>query len=177
MVTPRRTGRLKRQRIDDYTEHHRTFLRDAGIAWAHEVPGFVPDGTLNAAIGVRDANPEALRAAWSELGSSITEEWITEHPGTRPRLWWASSAPEKRRRRLTGPPVLYAEQPGNESHWWFGVPSAWSDSSEEPIEFESQPAFLARHGLLTDGERIKLGSYAETETVWGSWKGRLSQIG
>jgi hypothetical protein len=108
------------------------------------------------------------RALWEEYGESITSEWANRHPGTRPTHWWKFSAP-----RLPTP----AGYEGLESWWWLeprlqvggepvdatdgasarnkAVPD-WDDENPaylaSPPVFESESAYLARHGLLLLGE-------------------------
>jgi hypothetical protein len=31
---------------------------------------------------------------WCEYGEAATEEFVSKHPGQRPKLWWRYSAPE-----------------------------------------------------------------------------------
>ena len=172
MVVQRRTGRLKRQRIDEYTDEHRKFLRDGGIAWVTQVPGFGRPGTVNAAIGVRDADIDAVREAWSILGAEVTAEFIAENPGRRGYWWWVFDAPEPRRRQLAGG-VLYVDRhdtPKASRKFSFGIPCVWAGVSE-PVVFETEAAYLARHDLLTVDERIALGDdYPQTETHF-EWAG------
>ncbi|MGD2112918.1 MAG: hypothetical protein PVI50_06000, partial [Gammaproteobacteria bacterium] len=100
--------------------------------------------------------------------NTVLRTWIIEHPGTRPYAWWCFDAPGVRDRvGGTGTPkhevLKYAPV------YDFGVPRYWItkrditllrkagfkgkplDSSNPPL-FESQAAFLERHGLLTDEE-------------------------
>src|SRR5215831_10981264 len=45
---------------------------------------------------------EDLRREWDAVRDEILRDWITAHPGTRPRGWWLFDAPEPLRRRLGG---------------------------------------------------------------------------
>ena len=46
-------------------------------------------------------DPEKVREAWADLGPELLEQWIAEHPGTRPWAWWHLAAPEPMRRTGT----------------------------------------------------------------------------
>ena len=41
-------------------------------------------------------NPEIWRGVWMANSEMLLAEWIEEHPGTRPVVWWKFSAPEER---------------------------------------------------------------------------------
>jgi hypothetical protein len=108
------------------------------------------------------------RALWDEYGERITIEWVDQHPGTRPVHWWRFSAP-----RRAGP----SGYEGRESWLWLeprlqvggepvdatsgasarnkAVPD-WDDEAPaylaSPPVFESELAYLVRHGLLLPGE-------------------------
>lgn len=113
-------------------------------------------------------DPDPVQLEWSRVRNSVLKSWIAEHPGTRPYAWWCFDTPGVRDRiGGTGTPkhevLKYAPV------YDFGVPRYWItkrditllrkagfkgkplDSSNPPL-FESQAAFLERHGLLTDEE-------------------------
>ena len=95
--------------------------------------------------------PEAeyRREAWELCREALMTEAT---PGTRPAGWWDYEAPEPRRRLGgTGTPI-----PGRGLHR--GKPGAYFDdySNEDPPRFESEEAYLARHGLLTPEETEEL---------------------
>jgi hypothetical protein len=108
------------------------------------------------------------RELWAEHGERITSEWAMRHPGTRPRHWWKFSAP-----RHDGP----SGYEGRESWLWLEprlqigghpVDRDWSAMARDkaipdwdyedpeymasPPVFESEIAYLKRHGLLMPGE-------------------------
>jgi hypothetical protein len=111
---------------------------DRGFEWLSLENGlFHRDPKSRAALAWRSAQPNALR------------EWIRHHPGTRPRCWWAFSAPEPMRAvvRGRGTPLLAELVCGRPVHW-----RDWSSD----LEIESQAAYLRRHGLLTAGESTRI---------------------
>jgi hypothetical protein len=102
---------------------------------------------------------------WQAMGADIVEEWLQERPGSRPAVWWRYDAPEPRRRLggvgEPGWPDLHCGVP---NHWaWptsiaggeFTGGPARCDPADPPV-FESQAAYLQRHGLLHDGEAERL---------------------
>lgn len=101
---------------------------------------------------------------WSLHRDVILAEHVKAAPGTRPPLWWRYDAPRlpvgtfpgwycdgklpELRKRLggTGTPI----SPTNIS---YGTPDVWRGiDKDDPPTFESQAAFLKRHGLLLAGE-------------------------
>ncbi len=161
IVTQRKTPRPRKARITDWTDGHREFLKTGFAFFTSECPGFfeAPDGLIPHGTA---PNMEAVREAWDCLRVEILRDWLQAHPGTRPRYWWEIDAPEPRRRMLRGPKRLYAaDQPDG---WWYGVPSRFEDFHHE-IVFESQAAYLQRHGLLSDAERAVLGRIPAEEIV------------
>ncbi|MGE4194623.1 MAG: hypothetical protein AB7E51_14640 [Pseudodesulfovibrio sp.] len=94
----------------------------------------------------------SMEEAWRHFGSHLLAEWIREHPGTRPYGWWRFEAPEPRRRLGgEGDPAYMGVT--------FGVPDGWCEGDFDPSDppvYESQAAYLDRHGLLTEAERRAL---------------------
>ena len=106
---------------------------------------------------------------WGEHHDAILAEWIDEHPGTRPWVWWELDSPRlpavgdgryddgKRpepRQRVGG-------TGGEPTHQGvtFGIPDGWGNDDFDPSDpptFESQASYLDRHGLLTKAERRAL---------------------
>jgi hypothetical protein len=106
----------------------------------------------------------------------IVEEWIADHPGTRPTCWWKFEAPGPRV-RCGGIGTPSHERLANVLWLHLGVPRDWindgilatyvrlgSDLGVPAIDpcnppvFESQATFLDRHGLLLPGERRRLSA-------------------
>lgn len=129
-----------------------------------------PEGTNQ--FAVIDWN-RVSQPLWIIYGARITERFAQRTPGTRPSRWWLYTAP-----RIQGPLLAKFREEGF-GEWvesytlWrdrvggqgtparcpasrLGLPVAWwaddFDPADPPI-FESQAAFLKRHGLLLPGER------------------------
>ena len=114
---------------------------------------------------------DRLPSLWQEHGPAILTSWIEAKPGTRPSCWWKFDAPENRRRLGgTGDPLHDVSAYVPDHH--LGIPTDWVlpdgldadrgapvDPADPPI-FESQAAFLDRHGLLADGERLPADAFA-----------------
>lgn len=102
-----------------------------------------------------------LRAGFAEDGNDPRELWeqhrkrylplfISENPCRRPLPWWKYEAPEARRR------IGGNGTPDEDAGLEYGLPGDWEDESLDPADrptFESQAAFLARHGLLSKTEQ------------------------
>lgn len=109
------------------------------------------------------------REAWELLRDKLLPKWIAEHPGQRPFAWWAYDAPE-RRRRLGGRPHPF----DNPARWErveqlreeyphvdysdcyglrFGVPARFVVDGDEQAQYEPEPVYMCRLGLLTDDEK------------------------
>jgi hypothetical protein len=121
-------------------------------------------------------SPDAhWRQLWTEHGEQITEQWAAKRPGTRPEHWWKYSAPRlpieehgdhadcyfsrdliQSRRKVKGTGVPAYEVMNVVPHWDLGVPS-WMEEvdHDDPPIWETQLAYLKRHGLLLPGEGKK----------------------
>lgn len=109
---------------------------------------------------------EAMQVAWQSMGSIILREWIAKHPGTRCWAWWAFDAPE-RRQCLNGPhpfdrpdswretDKLCADMQRRVYSLSYGCPSLYGPGDFD-CQFESQPDYLDRLGLLSDHEQAAL---------------------
>jgi hypothetical protein len=100
----------------------------------------------------------AWRDLWAEHGPRIVREFAEVHPGSRPWAWWQLDAPEGRR-QTSGAPIergALHDQVDTD-----GAPLALAYFAHGAVTFESEPAFLKRHGLLLEGEagRIKPAQY------------------
>lgn len=121
-------------------------------------------------------DPDPVKTEWSISRKKILKSWIGAHPGTRPYAWWCFEAPDARRRvGGTGTPKHEVLQYA--AAYMFGIPRYWItqqdteipgrfgfkgnpvDSNNPPL-FESQAAYLDRHGLLTELERKMLPQHA-----------------
>jgi hypothetical protein len=114
-------------------------------------------------------NGQSLQDTWRDYASEVLDDWIIERPGTRPSLWWEFTAPEPRQ-RLGGTGITRNDLFGCAPYRRHGVEMLWIDdadvrlskleceplSVDDPPLFESQSAFLERHGLFFRGERRRL---------------------
>lgn len=96
------------------------------------------------------------RKAWLELGKEILQDWIAEHPGSRPWGWWEFQTPQGGRREcLSG--THPHDDPQNdlprESH--FGTPRYLRPEDME-AQFETQREFLERLQQLRPSEVANL---------------------
>ncbi|NQT14226.1 MAG: hypothetical protein HQ582_15835 [Planctomycetes bacterium] len=162
MGTNRRRRRQGR-RQDWNDDHRRGLLRGM---W------FFPD-TFGPHCGGCHGEPHwsKIEAAWDDLRDELLQLCIGKRPGHRPAAWWWFDLPtgEWRRRHVSGHDSiadLPDEKQGDPRALLFGVHNAHgAEAFKRGIVVESQPAFLARLGLLTDAEKAALGAYPETETL------------
>lgn len=110
-------------------------------------------------------------ALWRQHREELLEEWVREHPGTRPPGWWLYEAPKDELRRvLPGQGVRALE-----SAYFYteGIPSVTPDADDElvfvgKLKVESQASFLRRHRLFLEGEakRLKPAAYRPELVEW-----------
>jgi hypothetical protein len=125
------------------------------------------DMSLDTFLFVYPANEEEeekLISTWDHHREAILKNWIKEHPGTRPFMWWELEAPEEPRKRLGGKgitpwdagkavnPVYYKGAPDTERMWQH----KWLLDTDDPPMFESEAAYLKRLCLLTKEEMTGL---------------------
>jgi hypothetical protein len=127
-----------------------------------------------------DANPftaldaesyDVMRLLWEDYRAGILADWIKTRPGTRPAMWWRYDAPRldpsqlgrwsrtvvaprliETRRKLRGDGKPLHEALNYAPSHDYGIP-AWFGDPDNPPVFESQHAYLRRHGLLLPAER------------------------
>ena len=117
-----------------------------------------------------------IRNLWDESKDEIMAKWISKHPGSRPSLWWKFDSPRQPdhgsgfwyegtlpepRRRISGKGKLH---PGYVPSFQKGIPTYWDDKTlypSDPLVFESQAAYLERHGLLTESEKKYLEKHID----------------
>lgn len=120
--------------------------------------------TFQVAGGVLRGNFAHIRDLWGDHGEAILDEWIDEHPGSRPFAWWVCVAPAPRLVLYGAELTLASARPahfaGNEI--WrrhFGIPAFVSC---RPRAFAGRPrvepeaAYLDSRGLLAAEERAAL---------------------
>ena len=94
-------------------------------------------------------SPHRLQLVWDAVKKEILNNWIKQHPCTRPFIFWIL-APEKRK-KVSGSggwrPGMAIDSDGLPQYWqlWW--------SKKHPPNFESQATFLDRNGFLTPAEK------------------------
>ena len=98
------------------------------------------------------------RDLWDANRDELVREWIGAHPGSRPWGWWRYDAPEGRRQLAgAGHPILdYGRESVPSWREFAGLPVLLALDATDPPVFESEPATLARLGVLTSEERRRL---------------------
>ena len=122
----------------------------------------------------RTDRPDPVREAWEEHGEELLRDYISAYPGRRCYAWWAFDAPELPRRRLGGTGTPSAEVLAFMPTYRFGLPDRWITAFDmrvykslvgkgampidpnDPPRYESESAYLVRHGLITEKERKAL---------------------
>jgi hypothetical protein len=121
---------------------------------------------------VRFPTEDDWRDAWDEMKDALLPAFIEQCPGQRPWCWWKFEAPE-RRRAVDGKPHPF-EDPERQAHLddiaatlppeerdayyhtanelTYGLPRFIATKSMALREYESQPGYLDRLGLLTHAE-------------------------
>lgn len=146
--------RLKRQRqLNELSPVHLAFLTD------QEDPTFTPEDNfflwcLRHGFPELGVTPEEL---WFEHWATFLPQFITQNPCKRPLPWWTYEAPEPRQ-RIGGSGV-----PNDDGGLERGLPFGWCEDPdpEDPPVYESEAAYLKRHGLLTKMEIRWLETHPE----------------
>lgn len=124
-------------------------------------------------VGWDAASQRHLRRFWLEVRDDLLEEWTEEHPGTRPSTWWTLDAPRwddpyvgcfyhglmpSPRRLLMGCSGIPAYEVMNYvPQFRFGIATQWLRvDPANPPRFESQAAYLDRHGLMGPSEHTEV---------------------
>ncbi len=121
-----------------------------------------------------DLAVRTIEEYWEEHAAGIVAEWAAENPGTRPSCWWHFFSPRwsrqidvcEPRARMGGGGVSVHElppEPGERflwRHFAFGLSLEWETDppQDQPALFESEAAYLKRHGLLLDREQERLAA-------------------
>jgi len=126
------------------------------------------------------------REAWHEIKDALLPAFIEQCPGQRPWCWWRFEATERRRAvdgkphpfddperqahldriAATLPPEERAEYYRTANALTYGLPRFICTKSMTLREYESQPEYLDRLGLLTDAE------YEYFAQLGGTWAER-----
>lgn len=150
---PTNRQRIKRSRVSEPVSETVYFLLTGELS---------PDATDRFLNNRRDEH----QTLWENAKGTVLERFIKQHPGCRPWAWWRFDSPEPRQRvGGTGSPSY--ECMGFAPAFSFGLPTSWpsvvnvelelckkSDvpDPDDPPVYESQAAYLQRHGLLTSAE-------------------------
>jgi len=119
---------------------------------------------------------DKLIAAWESCRDELLREFIKRFPGTRPWAWWSFEGPRQDtgsgaffeplpvpRERIGGKGETTCEvYPAIVPHFVKGIPASWAFIDLEfPPTYESEAAYLDRHGLLTPVEKRYLEKHPE----------------
>jgi hypothetical protein len=117
---------------------------------------------------------------WQLHRDVILAVHVKENPGIRPALWWEYDCPRlpigtfpgffvdgklpQPRKRLGGTGTAAYECRAVKPSFSYGIPDIWVGiNQDDPPVFESQAAFLKRHGMFLPGEEKR--SDFEPETI------------
>ena len=116
----------RKQRLDDISDADRATLIDGRPTLLH---------------------PDRLRALWFEHREQLLEEWIAEHPHSRPWAWWQFESSEPRR-QIGGRGILMSQRYRNLNQLYErGMPLFDSVELDDPPRFESERNYLDRLGI------------------------------
>ena len=110
-------------------------------------------------IFIMACSDRKLKAAWESCKVEVLATWIKKNPCSRPWAWWFLDAPE-RRQQVSGSGEGWSLGMATDSD---GLPRYWQlgwDKNNPPC-FESEAAFLERHGFLSSVEKEFLKKHQE----------------
>lgn len=164
-----RKHRMTKRRHRAWTISQETQLL-TGFGWP------VPDEPFYLTNRPTAAGMAAAKEAWAELAGELMANWIEKHPGTRPFMWWAVDARE-RRLPTDGLPHPF-DSPERQAHvakiavtltgkvrqkyldeavrLHHGVPACWIVEGDFSRTYETEEAYLRRLDLLTPREETLL---------------------
>lgn len=129
---------------------------------------------------MRGTRGERWKPIWEEVREEVMATWIKKHPGTRPWAWWEIDAffdgkLLEPRKRLGGIGTPDFETLNIVPTFDKGIPDGWVSKfdveyygpdfkgkaidPEDPPVYESEAAYLERHGLLTASEKKWLAGH------------------
>ncbi|OHB54670.1 MAG: hypothetical protein A2Y12_19105 [Planctomycetes bacterium GWF2_42_9] len=147
---------------------------DTGLTGAEEMYLFGktekhvnPFEELNLEYAIHSKAIKRVKELWDNYKAGILEQWIEEHPCSRPEKWWEFDTTENRL-RLGGIGKHNEYSPCFKN----GIPKSWYPSKDnsppwskssipDPPCFESQAAYLQRLNLLTPAEKQHLKKHPE----------------
>lgn len=136
--------------VDDWSDAHREQLISGQC--------FLPEGFDRDPDDRHSPDREQAKAAWADLADEINAQFAVDHPGRRCWGWWTFSSPGRRRLRHGQPDLVH---PDHRDALTFGRPRCFTAVvTPEDIGtlYESEADFLRRYDLLTDFEKLELGS-------------------
>jgi len=98
---------------------------------------------------------DQLQEAWQKACSGILKHCKQNTPGRRPWPWWLFDAPGPRLKISGNGLPSHEKYPSVLLSYFMGVPR-YIDDFEKNDQYESEPAFLKRHGLLSKSEELLL---------------------
>lgn len=167
---------MKRQRISprvrrEWSSGMREFLSSGTAIYLHLEGCAAPDD-------------ETAAAAWADLGEDILSTWVTERPGSRPAGWWRFVAQERREctsgehpfdnpRRKTRITELLNTYPDYAAPFYelsrgtprCLLPPSGNFEGDFDATYEGEDEYLDRLGLLTEGEKERIGETYEHENA------------
>jgi hypothetical protein len=107
-------------------------------------------------------HPDRARALWEQRRDELLDYWLADPArlGTRPAAWWRFESTEPRRQLGGRGPLLTERYPNMSAPLDHGMPLFFEIDERDPPRFESEAAFLDRHGLLGAAERRRLDASA-----------------
>jgi hypothetical protein len=127
-------------------------------------------------VFILSGSKDKLRAAWAKARRDLLPACIREAPGRRPFAWWVCDAPRwterfnayfdgtimEPRQRIGGSGVAERDRyPAIIPRFFRGIPYFIEVDPADPPTFESEAAYLHRHGLLTPTETKWLTAHPE----------------
>jgi hypothetical protein len=162
-MATKRTRRT-RNRVPEISPLLLTYLETGERPAARDADGERVPGWFDVYLAAAPHARPTLQATWHLVRESVLARWAVEQPGARPWAWWALE-PHPLRQQIGGtghpaPEYIHAEPDRGVSQYWSGL-----DPADPPV-FESEAAYLDRHGLMPDAERRRVPASAfEPEAV------------
>jgi hypothetical protein len=164
------------------TDKRRGELSGDALAWLEDRPcGFF-----------KFKGDDYLANLWKTHGDAVVAEHVEDFPGTRPARWWEYDSPRsplgtypgagydgelpQPRARMGGTGTPAYEVKCFKPSFSYGIPNTWVGIDEDdPPVFESQAAYLKRHGFLFASEERRAEFEPETVPVSWDWFPHISQ--
>lgn len=179
---------VSRKSKPEFSRVEQLWLSDGELAAGDEPLDLMEDNVLTWLHTGQNGYGDKARELIAKHGDAALAAFTAEYPGQRPGWWWKHRAPEPMRQRVgvggtgtarhwheTG--VRHANQQDaygvplvwvtlENAAWWGTPPGPPVDPNDPPL-YESQAAYLRRHGLLSDAEIAILGDDDFAPEVFG----------